>query len=339
LNPLSAVYGGVARLRRSWYASHPQAVRRLDRPVISVGNLVVGGSGKTPVVAYIARLLRQHGHVPSILTRGYGRRRVHDGVVVVSDGERVRAGLDESGDEPLMLATQLTGVPVLVSPDRYLAGRLAERHFACTVHLLDDGFQHLQLARETNLLIVEPSDLDAQVLPAGPLREPIDAGRMADAVLVAGSSDEAARVGSRLGLSTAFRLTRRYGALKPLDGHSAIAAQGGTQGSGTRIVALAAVARPERFFSALRAQGWMVVREMAFHDHHHFTPRDLEAVHRAVQDTNADLVVTTWKDAVRIGPRAGWAALDMEVEIDPMPAFADWLLKRIAPPLQGPRPS
>jgi tetraacyldisaccharide 4'-kinase len=335
LNPLSAVYGGVARLRRSWYASHPQAVRRLDRPVISVGNLVVGGSGKTPVVAYIARLLRQHGHVPSILTRGYGRRRVHDGVVVVSDGQRVRAGLDESGDEPLMLAKQLTGVPVLVSPDRYLAGRLAERHFACTVHLLDDGFQHLHLARETNLLIVEPSDLDAEVLPAGPLREPIDAGRMADAVLVAGSSDEAARVGSRLGLSMAFRLTRRYGVVTPLDGRAAIAAPG----SGMRIVALAAVARPERFFSALRAQGWMVVREMAFHDHHHFTARDLEAVHRAVQDTRADLVVTTWKDAVRIGPHAGWAALDMEVEIDPTPAFADWLLKRIAPPVQGPRPS
>src|SRR6185436_18874408 len=271
LNPLSAVYGGVARLRRSWYASHPHAVRRLDRPVISVGNLVVGGSGKTPVVAYIARLLRQHGHVPSILTRGYGRRRVHDGVVVVSDGQRVRAGLDESGDEPLMMAKQLTGVPVLVSPDRYLAGRLAERHFACTVHLLDDGFQHLQLARETNLLIVEPSDLDAEVLPAGPLREPIDAGRMADAVLVAGSSDEAARVGSRLGLSMAFRLTRRYGVVTPLDGRAAIAAPG----SGMRIVALAAVARPERFFSALRAQGWMVVREMAFHDHHHFTERDL----------------------------------------------------------------
>jgi len=334
LNPLSAVYGGVARLRRSWYASHPQAVRRLDRPVISVGNLVVGGSGKTPVVAYIARLLREHGHVPSILTRGYGRLRAHDGVVVVSDGERVRAGLEESGDEPLMLAQQLTGVPVLVSPDRYLSGRLAERQFACTVHLLDDGFQHLQLARDTNLLIVEPSDLDAQVLPAGPLREPVDAGRMADAVLVAGSPHDSSRVASRFGVSPVFRLARRYGNVKPLDGQSAIAAEG----SGMRIVALAAVARPERFFSALRAQGWMVVREMAFHDHHHFTARDLEAVQRAVQDTNADFVVTTWKDAVRIGPRPRWAALDMEVDIDPPAAFADWLLTRIAAE-RGPRPS
>jgi tetraacyldisaccharide 4'-kinase len=253
---------------------------------------------KTPVVAYIARLLRQHGHVPSILTRGYGRRRAHDGVVVVSDGERVRAGLDESGDEPLMLAKQLTGVPVLVSPDRYLAGRLAERHFACTVHLLDDGFQHLQLARETNLLIVEPSDLDAQVLPAGPLREPIDAGRMADAVLVAGSSDEAARVGARLGLSMAFRLTRRYGAVTPLDG----ALRSRPRAAGCASWRWPPSPGPNgSFLRCARKVGWSCARWRFT-----ITITSPRAISRRCtarcRIRSADLVVTTWKDAVRIGP-------------------------------------
>ena len=151
MNPLSAVYGRAARLRRSWYARRPHAQHRLQSPVISVGNLVVGGSGKTPVVAAVARLLLERGHRPSILSRGYARRDERDGVVVVSDGDRMIASVEASGDEPQMLARALPGVPVLVCPDRYLAGRLAETHFASTVHLLDDGFQHLQLARGTDL--------------------------------------------------------------------------------------------------------------------------------------------------------------------------------------------
>jgi tetraacyldisaccharide 4'-kinase len=151
---LSRLYGRAAQSRRAWYGRHPDRVRHLARPVISVGNLVVGGSGKTPVVDTIARLLLAAGEHPVILSRGYGRRRQADGVVVVSDGQSIRVPVEESGDEPQMLARALAGVPVLVSPDRYLAGCLAERRFGCTVHLLDDGFQHVQLARDINLLVM-----------------------------------------------------------------------------------------------------------------------------------------------------------------------------------------
>ena len=326
MNPLSAVYGRATRLRRSWYERHPDARRRLDRPVISVGNLVVGGSGKTPVVECIARLLVANGHRPAILSRGYARRRVREGVVVVTDGDRVLASLDESGDEPMMLARKLQGVPVLVSPDRYLSGCLAERRFGCTVHLLDDGFQHLQLARGTDLLIVDPPDLDERVLPAGPLREPADAGRMADAVLVPGSADDAIRVSSRLGVATAFTLARRYGALSALDGSGSTPAPG----NGTRVLAVAAIARPERFFSALRTEGWNVVREIAFPDHHAFTTRDFDSLQRAVVDAGADFVITTGKDAVRVGPRPRWAALEMDVDIEPLDAFRSWLVGRLS---------
>jgi tetraacyldisaccharide 4'-kinase len=323
LSVLSAVYGRVARLRRSWYQQRPHARRRLDRPVISVGNLVVGGSGKTPVVEAIARMLREMGERPAILSRGYARRRRDDGVVVVSDLERVLEPVDRSGDEPQMLARALPGTPVLVSPDRYLAGRLAEQRFGCTVFILDDGFQHVQLARTIDLLLVSPGDLDERVLPSGRLREGLDAARAADAVIVAGSSDEAARVSSALHVTPAFRTETTFGALRPLgEGEAPVP-------HGARVVAVAGIARPDRFFRALRAQGWNVVAELRYSDHHWYTTKDLAEINNVAQDARARAVVTTEKDAARIGEQAWWAALPMQVTIEPADEFRGWLRERL----------
>ncbi|HLG55119.1 MAG TPA: tetraacyldisaccharide 4'-kinase [Vicinamibacterales bacterium] len=321
MNALSAVYGRVARLRRSWYERHPHARHVLDCPVISVGNLVVGGSGKTPVVAALARMLREMGEKPAVLSRGYARRQPADGVVVVSDRDRVLEPVERSGDEPLMLARALPGVPVLVSPDRYLAGRIAERRFDCTVILLDDGFQHLTLARTIDVLLVSPSDLTERVLPSGRLREGLDAARSADAVLVSGTRQDAARVSEALGVARSFTLVSRFAPLRPL--HHGDAAP--IAGNGTRVVAVAGIARPERFFSALRDQGWDVAREISFPDHHWFTPRDLASVQDVVSHVRADLVVTTEKDAVRVGERPRWAVLPMQVVIEPEDEFREWL--------------
>ncbi len=171
LTAASSLYGAAASWRRRWYARDPGRQRHLSRPVVSVGNLCAGGSGKTPVVEQIARVLVDRGERPAILTRGYARRRALDGVTVVSDGSKILAGLETAGDEPLMLARALPGVPVLVAADRYLAGRLAERQLGATVHLLDDGFQHLALARDVDLLLVAEEDLTDRMLPAGRLRE------------------------------------------------------------------------------------------------------------------------------------------------------------------------
>jgi len=325
LNVLSASYGRVARLRRSWYERHPHARRRLDRPVISVGNLVVGGSGKTPVVAALARMLCEMGEKPAVLSRGYARRRAADGVVVVSDGERVLEPVERSGDEPQMLARTLRGVAVLVSPDRHLAGRLAERHFGCTVLLLDDGFQHLQLARTTDVLLVAPADLTERVQPSGRLREGLDAARSADAVLVSGTSEDAARVSKAVTVAPAFTLARRFGPLRPLGAGEAAPGAG----NGTRVVAVAGIARPERFFASLREQGWDVARELSFPDHHWFSARDLARIRDVLSEVRADLVVTTEKDAVRVGEQPRWAALPMEAVIEPEEQFASWLRGRL----------
>jgi tetraacyldisaccharide 4'-kinase len=331
LKALSGLYGRFARARRAWYTRHPGRRRHLNQPVISVGNLVVGGSGKTPVVAALARLLSKEGERPAILTRGYARRRGGDGVVVVSDPDRVLEPTDRSGDEPQMLARMLPGVPVLVSANRHLAGLLAERRFGCTVHLLDDGFQHVQLAREMDLLLLAASDIDDRVLPAGRLREPIEAAAGAHAWLVSGGQEDVELVSARLGRKAAFRLVPRYDTLRSLDPFGAA-----LPGSAVRVVAVAGIARPRRFFGALRDQGFEVVREIACGDHHQFSSGDIDAIQKAARQADADAIVTTEKDAMRlVDLPAGllahsWAFLPMEVGIEPPDLFTCWLHERLA---------
>ena len=305
-------------MRRSWYERHPQSRRSLDRPVISVGNLSVGGSGKTPVVAALAGMLIDMGQRPAILSRGYARRRSTDGIVVVSDGTRVLVPVEDSGDEPHMLARACPGVPVLVCADRHLAGRLAEKQFNCTVMLLDDGFQHLALGRNVDVLVMPASDLDEALLPSGRLREPLDAASSADCVLVPGSDDDVARVAATFDRMPVFRMTSHFG---PLQGIDAAAAK--------RVVAVAGIARPERFFTALRGQGYELVREVRFPDHHWYSPGDLDRIRAIVKETGADGVVTTEKDAVRIAPQPGWAVLPMVAVIEPAERFSSWLLERL----------
>jgi tetraacyldisaccharide 4'-kinase len=315
-NLLSGAYGRVALMRRAWYA-RPGRRRRLHHRVISVGNLSMGGSGKTPVVAALATMLRDRGHRPVILTRGYARREPTEGVLVVSDGSRVREPVSRSGDEPQLLARKLPGVPVLVSADRYFAGLVAEQHFHPTVSLLDDGFQHLALERDVDLLLVSPADLTDRVVPSGHLREPLDAARCADAVLVNGSEDESAQVGAALGVSTAFRVVLHYGEIRP---------SVRDQGHPT-VTAFAGIARPRRFFDALRSLGYDVARELTFPDHHWYTVRDVETIRAAARDAGSALIVTTEKDAVRCDMDV--AVLPMTVSIEPAADFESWLMARM----------
>lgn len=279
---------------------------------MSVGNLSVGGTGKTPTVAHLARRLAAWGERPAVLTRGYGRVRPRDGVVVVREPDRVVGSLEESGDEPLMLAREVEGVAVLVSPDRYAAGCLAERAFGCTVHLLDDGFQHLALARDVDLVIVTDADLDDRTLPTGRLREPLDAVGAADAVLV--SDCEPARVAS-LGARRVYRLNR----LTP----PALDAESGP------VFVVAGVARPERVAASARDAGWTVAGALYFEDHHQYSRADVEAMVDRARGTGARALLTTAKDAVRFGPHQPLAVpllvLPLEVSIEPEFEFEDWL--------------
>jgi len=331
LRLLGLAYGRVVAWRRSWYTSHPETQRVLSHPVISIGNLVVGGSGKTPLVAEIAKELVANGEQPAILSRGYARKVVTEGVLVVSDLTKTIEPVEKSGDEPQMLARNLPGVPVLVSGDRYLAGSLAERYFGCTVHLLDDGFQHLALHRDIELLIVGEDDLDEVMLPTGRLRESLKAASVADAVCVIGDDSTVAKVGRALGVPQTFRLKLQ---LKParLLGTSLQPLQ---LSVGSRIVALAGIARPERFFTSLGELGYEVVQKKIFRDHHWYTTRDLTEVLVSARDANAEAVLTTEKDAMRLmsfGLRETVlpvAYIPMELVIEPVVEFRTWLFKRL----------
>lgn len=306
--------------------NHPERQRRLDRPVISIGNLAVGGRSKTPIVAAVAARLRDAGERPAILSRGYARRLSEDGVVVVRDADGIRADIDRAGDEPLMLARQLDGVSVLACPSRYLAGRLAEQHLNSTIHVLDDGFQHLTLHRDIDIVIVSADDLErARTLPFGRLREPIDALASADALV---SLDDAPARAQGYGtpiwrarrrLDTA-RLVEPFGA--PLDFDWGTA------------VAVAGIANPSRFFADLRSSGWPVAREPGFADHHPYSQRDVDEMFRAVRAVGAGLVITTEKDLVRLLPFRPFVApvawVPLTVSVEPQPEFDRWLLDAVA---------
>src|SRR5215218_5756104 len=243
------------RVRRRRYEREPQRQRRLTRPVISVGNLSVGGTGKSPVVAAIAQWLVEAGERPAILSRGYARRDPVDGVVVVSDGMQIRSTLDRSGDEPLMLARQVPRAIVCVSPERHLAGRLAEQQLDATVHILDDGFQHLELARDLDVLVTTVGEIpNGKVIPAGRLREPMDAAARAQVLVV---SD--ATVGAAAAEAWALGISQSCGALRKLG--SPISTRepetGNREPEHTRpVLAAAGIANPDRFFNSLKEAGW-----------------------------------------------------------------------------------
>lgn len=313
----------------------PDTRRRLDRPVVSIGNLAVGGSGKTPVAALVARLLLEAGERPAILSRGYGRTDPVPGVTIVSDGARLRADLPRAGDEPLMLARALPGVAVLVCPDRHLAGRLAERHLGATVHVLDDGFQHFQLARDVDLLLVDAADLAQPVtLPAGRLREPLDAARFADAILIEGATAEDSDATAALANAGVSDDTPRFTLVRDLE-PPVEETPGGPRPlpPGTRVLAVCGIARPGRFLDALEGSGVVVAGHETFRDHHPYTPADLARIAARVRETGAEVVLTTEKDLVRLLPLRPWpvriAVRPMSARVEPATGFAAWLLERL----------
>jgi tetraacyldisaccharide 4'-kinase len=331
IRTLNGLYGAAAAWRRAWYARDPSRQHRLTRPVVSVGNLRVGGSGKTPIVGYIARLLLEAGEHPAVLARGYARRAAGDGVTVVSDGTRVLAGLDDAGDEPLMLARALPGVSVLVGADRYLSGCLAERRLAATVHLLDDGFQHLELARDVDLLLVSEDDLQDRPLPGGRLREHLSAATAADAALItAGYHTAAERIGRAIGVTTVFRVTRAIGAPRLVAG----ARDSVVVPPVSRVFVVTGIARPDRFVADIASSGWEISGVMEFRDHHPFTARDIARIRAEARAKGSAVVLTTEKDAVRLSAcdldDLPIASVPLVVGVEPADAFRHWLLARLA---------
>jgi tetraacyldisaccharide 4'-kinase len=295
---LGSLFGAGAALRESAYRRGLFSRSRLAGPVVSVGNLSVGGSGKTPVVARIASLLRDEGLPVAVLSRGYGGS-FRGEALVVSDGSSVLASAQEAGDEPVMLARELPGVVVAVGRHRGEVGRAVEGRFGRRVHVLDDGFQHLRLARDLDLVCLDVHDLADRPLPAGRLRERPAALSRADLVLLtrvdAADEDHLRALEEKLGRERTFRVRRRVLGFRTLDGAEA--------GPPKRAFLVAGIARPERF--RLDASGLVTVAGVRFfRDHHRFRPEDVREAEAQARAEGADAILTTAKDAVRFPAQA-----------------------------------
>jgi tetraacyldisaccharide 4'-kinase len=263
-------------------------------------------------------MLLDMGERPAILSRGYGRATRTRDVVVVRDARAIRGDLATSGDEPMMLARQLPGVVVLTSPNRYRAGRLAETELGATVHVLDDGFQHLQLDRDIDLLIVGREDVERPVtFPGGRLREPLDTIVVADAVLTPDEEVVVETAGLDLPVYRLVSSTPADRGMAPADVN------------GAPVLALAGIAGPQRFFDGLRTAGWNVVETMAYRDHHRYDTDDLVFIAEKAGGAGAELVVTTEKDYVRLLPLEPWPLpvgfVPIDLRPEPFDKFRDWI--------------
>lgn len=331
--PLSGAWRIGAALHRAWYERGPAKPVRLPCPVVSVGNLVVGGSGKTPLTAWLARALLARGRRVAVLSRGYGAARTRPAVQVVSDGARTFGVADSVGEEALWLASAAPGVPVLVGRRRDLAGARALAHFGVDLLLLDDGMQHHRLARDVDLVTFHGAAGlgNGLVLPRGPLREGVAALSRADALLVVEGplpEADAARIKAVTCDIPVFEVQRRVRTLRRMDGAEHRAPD---SLAGKEVGVLCGVARPESVCESVRALGARVVSLRAFADHHRYRARDLAGLGAA-----APLWVTTEKDAIKIRP--GWAnqaplwVLELETQLREPEVFLNWLEAKLEAP-------
>ncbi len=275
MNPLSPIYGLAVAAKNTLYDRQLLPSKRLEGPVVSVGNLSVGGSGKTPFVILLGELLKTRGIPFNILSRGYGRQT--RGVLLVDPGGSSRS----FSDEPLLLARRLE-VPVILGEDRYQAGLFAEKEFGPQLHLLDDAFQHRALARDFDIVLVTADDARDQLLPSGRLREPLTALKRADAVvLTAGATPNLFPVNGKL----VWRVRRGISA----------------QNVPPQPIAFCGIARPQNFILQLRKAGIEPAAEAVYRDHHAYTEKDIRELLALKNQSEAGGFVTTEKDAINLG--------------------------------------
>jgi tetraacyldisaccharide 4'-kinase len=280
MNPLTGLYGAATALRNTLFDRGVLSSRRLERPVVSVGNLSLGGAGKTPFVIALGELLKARGIRFDVLTRGYGRK-TRGVLIVETDGNAA-----DFGDEPLLIARRL-GVPVIVGESRYEAGRVAELKFQPQLHILDDGFQHRSLVRDFDIVLMTERDFDDRLLPSGRLRETLSSLRRADAIVLPRdlSAQEMVIKSSALQGKLIWQMKREI--VMP----AAFVAP----------IVFCGIARPQQFFAQVRAAGITPAAEIEFRDHHAYDRSDIARLLAMRGNLGAGGFLTTEKDAVNLG--------------------------------------
>jgi tetraacyldisaccharide 4'-kinase len=279
LNPLSSIFRAVVQARNALYDRGVFPAHTLAGPVISVGNLSLGGAGKTPFVILLGEWLKSRAIGFDVLSRGYGRK-TGDTLLVNPAGSSL-----EFGDEPLLMARRL-GVPVIVGANRYRAGLWAEEKFGPQLHLLDDGFQHRSLARDFDIVLVSCEDAEDALLPAGRLREPPGSVARADVVVFTNQTGaDEKRVLTPFAGPSVWRVRRGI-----VSGHVPV-----------RPVAFCGIAKPRNFITQLRESGVEPAAVRFYRDHHAYGDRDIRRLLRLRDESGAGGFVTTEKDGVNLG--------------------------------------
>jgi tetraacyldisaccharide 4'-kinase len=302
LLPLSAVFRTGVKLRRTAYALGWLKTRHLERPVISIGNLTVGGTGKTPLVASVAKLLLRNNLKPSILTRGYGRTNKAN-LIAIPPGGADHANAREIGDEPALLARMLPEVPLVLCADRFHGGQVAERQFGVDAHILDDGFQHLALARNLDLVAVDATQPISEwgLLPVGRQREPLSSLARAQIVVITRSDapqspalrDQVLKANPNAKIFLCQTVVQGW--LDAWTGEAMHHEKLRTR----KVAAFCGIGNPGAFFGDLRRWGFNVVQETAFPDHHLYTRGDIDRLVDDARKNGAVSLLTTQKDAVK----------------------------------------
>ena len=340
LNLLSKVYGLGVRLRNAAYDRGIFASHALGARTISVGNLTAGGTGKTPLVAAIARMLADRNETVCILSRGY-RRRDPGRRVLVSDGQAVLADASVAGDEPVEIARKLIGQAlVVVDGDRVGAARWALDRFGVTAFVLDDGFQHRRAKRDLDIVCIDATNPfgGEKLLPTGMLREPPAGLARADALIITRSDlvKDLSELDAQLArLAPGVHVFRSTTALVSL---ISLAEFGGPADRSDRaersrptvpLFAFCGLGNPAGFFSQVERDGLKVVGTKAFPDHHPYSQKDIDDLHRVAADEGAGTLVTTAKDAVKLAGlefRMPCLVAEIEARVDEVSRFAELIV-------------
>lgn len=326
LKIISWVYEFIVRLRNTLYKKNILKTKKLPCILISIGNITVGGTGKTPVTIYVAKLVEKLGYKVAVISRGYkGRFEKHGGIV--SDGKKMCVDAVDAGDEPFMIASKLKTVPVVVGGNRFKAGSIAVKTFSPDVIVLDDAFQHLKLARDINLILLDYVNPFGNnfLLPRGVLREPISSLLRSDGIIFTRSDAKGNNLQKKINVIKNLPVFKSFHKpylykIVPEDENMSIVSHRSRNDlkwlNGKGVVVFSGIARNDDFFNTVQKLGCNIKKKISFIDHCSYSDKDIASIFNFSKEVGADCIVTTEKDYMRIINIRSWPVMLVVIGIE-----------------------